>query len=113
METPMFTLSLVLGGIRAFSQLYRSYPAEVVAARVGSFAAGFRSLTRSQCLVFRGESGMPKDMVGSGVVSGSLSKSELFYRFHMADLFSDSESGSWAYVPVGQSFCTGQWKSMS
>ena len=45
---------------------------------------------------------------GSVVALGSLFRSELSYRFHITDSLSDSESGSWAWVPGGQLFWTEQ-----
>ena len=46
MEIPVLMGFLVPGGIKMFSYLYRSYPAEPGVARVGSFPAGSMILTR-------------------------------------------------------------------
>ena len=104
MEIPVLTVLLVLVGIRVFQQLYRSYLADLGVARVGSFATGSRSLTRSRYSVFGDESGMTEDMAGSGATLGLLSRSESSSEFHMSDSLSDSELGSWACVLEGQLF---------
>ena len=83
------------------SQLHRSYLADLRVARVGSFAAGSKSLTRSSCSVSRGESGMTEYMAASGPVSSLLCRFELSFGCHIADSLCNSESGSWLWVPSG------------